>query len=75
MIENEVRGEMTLLDKAVAVLQLKEMYEKQQGSAIPVRDLAEMLAKDGWSVKRNTVSIFIFAAEKLKRVLLIPKKM
>ena len=69
MIENEVRGEMTLLDKAIAVLQLKEMYEKQQGSAIPVRDLAEMLAKDGWSVKRNTVSIFIFAAEKLKRVL------
>jgi len=70
MIENEVRGEMTLLDKAVAVLQLKQMYEEQRGGKpIPVRELAEMLAKDGWTINHNTAALFIFAAEKLKRVL------
>ena len=70
MIENEVRGEMTLLDKALAVRRLKQMYEERQGGKpISTRDLADLLAKDGWSIKNKTVSIFIFAAEKLEKVL------
>lgn len=70
MIENEVRGEMTLLDKALAVRRLKQMYEERQdGKTIPVRDLAQMLAKDGWSINHNTAALFIFAAEKLEKVL------
>ena len=70
MIENEVRGEMTLLDKALAVRRLKQMYEAQQGGRnIPARELAPLLAKDGWSIKHNMVSVFLFAAEKLEKVL------
>ena len=65
MVENEVRGEMTLLDKSLAVWRLKGLYEQAQDKSLSVRELAEMLAQHGWSVKHVSVSIFIFTAQHL----------
>ena len=65
MVENEVRGEMTLLDKSLAVWRLKSLYEQAQDKSLSVRELAEMLAQHGWSVKHVSVSIFIFTAQHL----------
>ena len=65
MVENEVRGEMTLLDKSLAVWRLKSLYEQAQDKSLSVRELAEMLAQHGWSVKRNSVSLFVFTAQYL----------
>ena len=65
MVENEVRGEMTLLDKSLAVWRLKSLYEQGQGKSLSVRDLAELLASQGWAIKHKTVSIFVFTAQHL----------
>ena len=65
MVENEVRGEMTLLDKSLAVWRLKSLYEQAQGKSLSVRELAELLAQQGWAIKHKTVSIFVFTAQHL----------
>ena len=65
MVENEVRGEMTLLDKSLAVWRLKSLYEQGQGKSLSVRDLAELLASQGWAIKRSSVSVFVFTAQYL----------
>ena len=56
---------MTLLDKSLAVWRLKSLYEQAQDKSLSVRELAEMLAQHGWSVKRNSVSLFVFTAQYL----------
>ena len=65
MVENEVHGEMTLLDKSLAVWRLKSLYEQAQGKSLSVRELAELLAQQGWAIKHKTVSIFVFTAQHL----------
>lgn len=65
MVENEVRGEMTLLDKSLAVWRLKSLYEQAQGKSLSIRELVELLAQHGWSIKRSNASVFIFTAQYL----------
>ena len=65
MIENEVRGEMTLLDKALAALKIKQLAEQEKGQSVSSRALADLLAEKGWKVSYVTVTILLFAAEQL----------
>lgn len=65
MIENEVRGEMTLLDKALAALKIKQLAEQERGQTVSSRALADLLAEKGWRVSYVTVTILLFAAEQL----------
>lgn len=65
MIENEVRGEMTLLDKALAALKIKQLAEQERGQSVSSRALADLLAEKGWKVSFVTTNIYLFAAEHL----------
>lgn len=65
MIENEVRGEMTLLDKALAALKIKQLAEQERGQTVSSRTLADLLAEKGWKVSFVTTNIYLFAAEHL----------
>ena len=65
MVENEVRGEMTLLDKSLAVWRLKSLYEQAQGKSLSVRELVDLLGQQGWTIKRSMASVFVFTAQHL----------
>jgi integrating conjugative element, PFGI_1 class, parB family protein len=65
MVENEVRGEMTLLDKSLAVWRLKSLYEQGQDKSLSVRELVDLLGQQGWTIKRSMASVFVFTAQHL----------
>lgn len=65
MIENETRGDMLLVDKAVAAFHIKKMTEDESGTSLSTRKLADLLTERGWPVKQKTASLFVFVAEHL----------
>lgn len=65
MIENESRGEMLLVDKAMAAYQIKTLHEQETGENLSLRTLSDLLAKRGWAVGRTMLSTYMFVAEHL----------
>lgn len=65
MIENEVRGDMLLIDKALAATQIKTLHEQETGETLSIRRLSELLNQEGWQIKKTVLSLYIFAADKL----------
>jgi ParB family protein of integrating conjugative element (PFGI_1 class) len=57
LAENEVRGNLSFIEKAVGVRRLKEMYESEgEGKRITQNDLAQRLKGDGFPVSRPHIS-------------------
>ncbi|BCD97666.1 ParB family protein [Marinagarivorans cellulosilyticus] len=65
IIENEMRGKMTFIDRARAAMRLKEDLEHEGGEALSSRVLAEKITKLGWSLKHQHLSLMIYAFETL----------
>lgn len=66
LIENELRGEMTFWDKACGVVALKARLETEQGHALSLRQLEEAMKAMGLSVNTATLSLYLFASERLR---------
>lgn len=47
LAENELHGQMSFIDKARGVAQMKALYEEEHGEALSLRKLAERLKADG----------------------------
>lgn len=71
MAENEERSNMTFIDKARAVFQIKAMYLEQEGlEKISSRKLVEQINAIGWKkVNQQSVTELNFAYEKLNDVI------
>lgn len=67
LIENDARGEMTFIDRAMAILQLKQLWESEQPEAVPLsqRELARRLTEAGYKVSQTMVNRIIFTLEYL----------
>jgi ParB family protein of integrating conjugative element (PFGI_1 class) len=65
MIENELRGEMSLIDKALGLQALKAEIEAESGKALSSRDLVRKLAESGYTISRRHLARFQYAAEAL----------
>lgn len=65
IVENDVRGEMTLIDKAVAAMDYKQRTEKISGEKLNYRDLANLLKDKGWAIDNSKLSIYGYAANQL----------
>lgn len=55
LAENEVRGELTFIEKALGVRHARELYEEAHGK-LSVRKLAQLLSADGMPVDASSVS-------------------
>jgi len=66
LIENEQRGEMTFWDKASGVVALKSRLEAEQGRTLTLRPLEDALHALGLSVNTATLSLHLFATERLR---------
>lgn len=69
IIENEMRGRMSFIDRARAAMRLKSDFETEQGKGLSVRELASEITNLGWSLKHQNLSAMIYAHEKLLSVL------
>lgn len=56
LAENEVRGELTFLEKAQGISKLRTLYEDQQGKKLTLRALAQCITADGLPISISHIS-------------------
>jgi ParB family protein of integrating conjugative element (PFGI_1 class) len=66
LIENELRGEMTLIDKALALRDLKAQLEHESGQSLSIREFSRQLKHMGYPVSPRQLTRFNYAAEFLE---------
>lgn len=50
LAENEVRGDLIFIDKAFGVHKARVIYEEQLGRSVTLRELSELLGKEGYPI-------------------------
>lgn len=63
LIENELRGEMTLIDKALALKDLKVQLENESGKTLSRNEFSKKLALSGYPVSPRQLTRFNYAAD------------
>ncbi|MDN4128556.1 ParB family protein [Pantoea ananatis] len=56
LTENEVRGDLIFIDKAFGVHKARVIYEEQLGRSVTLRELSELLGKEGYPIDNSSVS-------------------
>lgn len=72
-VENEMRGNMIFIERALHAKKIKHEIEKQGDSAISVNSLAKHITALGWSVNQSNLGQMFYAEETLLDV--IPEAM
>lgn len=62
LIENELRGDMVLIDKALAVMELKAQFEAETGTTLKRSEWVRSLKAAGLTVSRTLLITFEYAA-------------
>ena len=65
LIENEMRGTMTLIDRALAVDRLREMFEAEAGESLSRKELQRQLQDIGYTASLKLLRRFEYAAKTL----------
>ena len=63
LIENELRGEMPLIDKALALRDLKAQLENERGQSLSLREFSRQLKQMGYPASPRQLTRFNYAAE------------
>lgn len=63
LTENDLRGNLTLLDRARGVVEVKKMIESERGCTLSKRELSDALRESGYSLSHTVVSLLIYAIE------------
>lgn len=56
LAENELRGGLTFIERALGVEKAREFYERETGSTLTQSDLARRLTADGYPVQQSHIS-------------------
>lgn len=56
LAENEGRGSLTFIDKALGVQNVRKIHEETSGKKVSLRELSAILAKEGLPVHYSTIS-------------------
>ena len=56
LAENELRGGLTFIERALGVEKAREFYEQESGAALSQSELARRLAADGFPVQQSHIS-------------------
>ncbi|HAT1683773.1 TPA: chromosome partitioning protein ParB [Klebsiella oxytoca] len=64
LAENEVRGDLTFIEKALGVRRARELYEEEHGK-VSVRKFAQMLTADGMPLDASSISRMMNAVDYL----------
>lgn len=64
--ENDLRGELTFLDRALALADLRRFFEAASGEALTSAGLDEWLHRNGYAVSRSLISLMSYTVERLR---------
>ncbi|HEI8505985.1 TPA: hypothetical protein SLF17_003161 [Serratia marcescens] len=56
LAENEVRGDLSFIEKAIGIRQAREIYETQLGKSVTLRELSALLTEEGYPVHYSNIS-------------------
>ncbi|ECE6018419.1 hypothetical protein DL121_09220 [Salmonella enterica subsp. enterica] len=65
LAENDVRGELSFIDKAFGIEKARAIYEEQQGREVSQRELADLLKEAGYPVHHSNISRMVATIEHL----------
>lgn len=66
LIENELRGELAFIDKAVALKQLLQQVEEESGESLSRSEFARRLAEIGYPISRRQMIRYEYTADVLE---------
>jgi len=56
LAENEVRGDLTYIDKALGVHKARVIYEEQLSRSVTLRELSDILGREGYPIDSSSIS-------------------
>lgn len=56
LAENEVRGELSFIEKAFGIKQAREFFEENLGKKVSLRELSNLLGQEGYPVHNSNIS-------------------
>ncbi|MBC3217030.1 ParB family protein [Serratia fonticola] len=65
LAENDVRGDLLFIEKALGIAKAKSIYEEQIGKAISQRELELFLRTEGYPVSQSSISRMEYALDNL----------
>src|SRR5690625_7626091 len=65
LVENDMRGGMLLIERALGAKQWIRMLEEKAGESISQRKAAEAMTERGWKMTQGNLSKLIYAADQL----------
>ncbi len=63
MVENEARGSMLFIERAVAANSIKQKIEAEENTTLSVRELSRRITELGWPLAAQTISQLLYANE------------
>ena len=63
--ENEMRGQMSFIERALAAKKAKEEIEKLDGKSISTNQLSKRLTDKGWPIDQSNLNNLLYAENKL----------
>ncbi|MBL1259989.1 MAG: hypothetical protein COB33_005595 [Thiotrichaceae bacterium] len=70
LIENDKRGDMLLIDKALGIRELRELYEAEDGGeSYSIRNLYDRLKKEGYATNKDLLTKMNYAIDVLLPVI------
>lgn len=61
--ENDLRGALSFIDRAHAIVELQKLLEAQEGKRLSQRQLAARLTESGYAVSQTLISSMVYAVE------------
>ncbi|WP_447868561.1 ParB family protein [Rahnella aceris] len=56
LAENEVRGDLTYIDKAFGIHKARTIWEEQLGRSVTLRELSDLLNQEGYPIHNSSIS-------------------
>lgn len=63
MVENEARGSMLFIERAIAANNIKQKIEAEENTSLSVRELSKRITELGWPLAHQTLSQLLYANE------------
>ncbi|EHT3572136.1 ParB family protein [Salmonella enterica] len=65
LAENDVRGDLTFIDKALGIKKARAIHEEVLGRAVSLRELSDLLGQQGYPIHYSLISRMIHTVEYL----------
>ncbi|WP_049722386.1 ParB family protein [Gilvimarinus polysaccharolyticus] len=65
LVENDLRGDMKLIERALAAKRWIALIEEKEGKTLSMRKVSERMKSKGWSIDHSNLSVLLYAVDGL----------